>query len=149
MLLSRVGHANGNVSDYFGFVIVLRALAGSLPYLGTALLGWALLEAPDRFAVLGGIEGTVRRTTGTATRTAVPTLWVRRSGARHARAAKEKELLEAIRRNGKITSAGAALETSLTVEEAEGMLSGLASRGHLGVRAEHGGLFYSLREGDG
>ena len=150
VMLSRVGHVNGDVSDYFGFVLVLRALAGSLPYLGTALLGWALLGGPDdRPAALGGVEGRARLTTGAATRAAVRTPRVRRSGARYARDAEEKELLEAIRRNGRITAAGAALETSLTVEEADRMLSGLASRGHLGVRAEHGGLFYSLWEGDG
>ena len=146
VVLSRVGLAYGDGLNYS--VIVLSALASSLPYLGTALLGRALLEGPDRLAVLGVIGGTVRRTTGAATRTAVPTR-VRRSGARHAGADEEKELLEAIRRNGRITAAGAALETSLTVEEADRMLSGLASRGHLGVRAEHGGLFYSLWEGDG
>ncbi len=35
-------------------------------------------------------------------------------------AAKEREVLEALGRLGELTAAGAALETSLTVEEAEG-----------------------------
>lgn len=65
-----------------------------------------------------------------------------------AEAAKEKELLEALKRRGKLTVAGVALETSLTVEEAERMLSALAAKGHLEVRAEHGRLLYSLWEGD-
>jgi capsular polysaccharide biosynthesis protein len=63
-------------------------------------------------------------------------------------AAKEKELLEALGRSpsGELTAAGAALETSLSVEEADRMLSGLAARGHLRVRASEpsGGLFYSF-----
>jgi hypothetical protein len=45
--------------------------------------------------------------------------------------------------------AGAALETSLTVEESDRMLSALAAKGHLEVRVEHGRLLYSLWEGDG
>ena len=67
---------------------------------------------------------------------------------RAAEAAKEKELLGAIRRRGCIGPAGAALETSLSVSEAEGMLSALASEGHIEVRAEGGRLRYYLWEGD-
>jgi hypothetical protein len=44
--------------------------------------------------------------------------------------------------------AGAALETSLTLEEADRMLSALAAKGHLEVTVEHGRLLYSLWEGD-
>jgi DNA-binding IclR family transcriptional regulator len=62
--------------------------------------------------------------------------------------AKEKELLEALARRGKLTVAGVALETSLTVEEANRMLSELAAKGHIEVAVEHGRLLYSLREGD-
>jgi capsular polysaccharide biosynthesis protein len=62
--------------------------------------------------------------------------------------AKEKELLEALKRRGKLTVAGVALETSLTVEEADRMMSALAAKGHLEVRIEHGRLLYSLWEGD-
>lgn len=60
-------------------------------------------------------------------------------------ASKERELLSAIRDNGgSITPAEAALETSLTVREADGMLSELASGGHLAVESRGGALFYSL-----
>jgi hypothetical protein len=62
--------------------------------------------------------------------------------------AKEKELLEALERRGKLTVAGVALETSLTVEEADRMLSALAAKGHLEVTVEHGRLLYSLWGGD-
>ena len=58
---------------------------------------------------------------------------------------KERELLSAIRDNGgSITPAEAAMETSLTVREADGMLSELASGGHLAVQSRDGALFYAL-----
>ena len=57
----------------------------------------------------------------------------------------ERELLSAIRENGgSITPAEAAMETSLTVKEADRMLSELAGSGHLRVESEGGTLFYSL-----
>ncbi len=57
----------------------------------------------------------------------------------------EKELLSAIRDNGgSITPAEAAMETSLTVREADRMLSELAGGGHLTVESRGGSLFYSL-----
>jgi hypothetical protein len=58
---------------------------------------------------------------------------------------KERELLSAIKTNGgNITPAEAAMETSLTVGEADSMLSDLAGKGHLAVRSRDGALFYSL-----
>jgi hypothetical protein len=65
-------------------------------------------------------------------------------------AAKEREVLEALGRLGELTAAEAALETSLTVEEAERVLSGLAAKGHLRVRVlgDPGGIFYSFWERD-
>ncbi len=74
--------------------------------------------------------------------------WGRTIGAPDTEGAKEKELLEALRRRGALTVAGVALETSLTVEEAERMLSALAAKGHLEVSVAHGRLLYSLWEGD-
>lgn len=56
----------------------------------------------------------------------------------------EKQLLEVIEQNGEITPARAALETSLTVDEAERLLSDLAQKGHLDVRVEGSKLVYSL-----
>ena len=44
----------------------------------------------------------------------------------------EKELLLALGRCGKLTAVEAALESSLSVEETEQLLSQLAVRGHLG-----------------
>ena len=60
----------------------------------------------------------------------------------------EKELLRALERNQEITSARAALETTLGVAEAEKMLTKLASGGHVEVRARDGHLTYALRAAD-
>ena len=49
-----------------------------------------------------------------------------------------------IERHKEITPARAALETSLTVDEAERSLSELAQKGHLDVRVEGSKLVYSL-----
>ena len=58
---------------------------------------------------------------------------------------RERELLSAIRDNGgSITPAEAAMETSLTVGEADQMLSELAGGGHLFVESAGGTLRYSL-----
>jgi hypothetical protein len=62
---------------------------------------------------------------------------------------KERELLGALQTHGELTPAQAAMETSLTVEEADGMLQRLAEGGHLRVRVRGGGLFYSLWEVEG
>jgi len=56
----------------------------------------------------------------------------------------ERQLLEAIERRGEITPIRAALETTLTVSEADKLLSELAYQGHLDVRVEEGKLIYSL-----
>jgi hypothetical protein len=60
-------------------------------------------------------------------------------------ASKERELLSAIRdKGGSITPAEAAMETSLTVREADSMLSELTGEGHLAVESRDGALVYSL-----
>ena len=71
-----------------------------------------------------------------------------RSGRSVDKDRKEKELLEALARNGEITAARAALETSLSVSEADEMLSELAKDGHVEVRAREGRLGYALWEHD-
>ena len=62
---------------------------------------------------------------------------------------KEKELLEALERYGEITPARVALETSLSVSEADRMLTELAKNGHIEVRAREGRLGYALWDRDG
>lgn len=59
---------------------------------------------------------------------------------------RERELLLALRRNGGLTPAGAAAETSLSVTEADRKLRELAEGGHLDVRVRGGGIFYALWE---
>lgn len=56
----------------------------------------------------------------------------------------EKQLLMAIRSAGGITPVEAALETSLTVDEAEEILTRFADRGHLVVQSRDGALLYAL-----
>ncbi|MBA2619455.1 MAG: hypothetical protein H0U91_14990 [Rubrobacter sp.] len=51
---------------------------------------------------------------------------------------KERELLGALREHEEISPTQAAIETSLTVEEADDMLKDLAAKGHLDVRVRGG-----------
>lgn len=62
---------------------------------------------------------------------------------------KERELLGALREHGELTPARAAMETSLTVAEADKILKELTEGGYLEVRARSGGLFYGLWEPGG
>jgi hypothetical protein len=66
------------------------------------------------------------------------------SAARHDAGQVERHLLEAIERHGEITPARAALDTALTVAEADRMLGELAQKGYLEVRAREGKLVYSF-----
>ena len=127
LVLSRIGH--------------FPPLVG-LPFLGTALLGLALLRGHDAAAEIAPSDaaGPPPRPKIGRGKTRPP--------ASSAGAAKEKELLGALGRRGELTVAGAALETSLTVAEADWMLSALAAKGHLQVGVKHGRLLYSLWEGD-
>ena len=71
-----------------------------------------------------------------------------RAGRVTAKESKERELLQALARRGELSPALAALETSLTVTEADRMLSDLAENGHVEVRAHDGRLGYALWEHD-
>jgi len=127
--------------------VIVTGFAQGLPFAGVAILGWVLLRDYDAepLAVSDGpVEsaGAAREATRPASRTAGGA----RSDTSGVERAKEKELLLAIRRHGQLTVAGVALETSLSVEQADRMLSELAGKGHLEVRVEHGTLFYSLWE---
>jgi hypothetical protein len=132
---------------------IVMGFAQSLPFVGIALLGWVLLKDYDAepLGVSGGSVESAGAARGMVRSVSRTTSRVReaRSGASGERAAKEKELLEALRRRGALTAAGAALETSLSVEEADRMLSTLAAQGHLEVRVERGRLLYTFWESDG
>lgn len=75
-------------------------------------------------------------------------LWllVRKDPAENApKLGSEKQLLLAILdAGGSMTPVEAALETSLTVDEAEEILTRFADRGHLVVESRDGALFYTL-----
>ena len=58
----------------------------------------------------------------------------------------ERELLNALREHGELSAARVAMETSLTVAEADGIFKRLAEGGHLDVRVRGGGMFYALWE---
>jgi hypothetical protein len=134
--------------------IVVR-VAANLPFVGIALLGWVLLKGHDAadepLAVSGGLAESAGAAHGMARSAsrAAGGAWGAPSGASDVKAAREKELLEAIRRHGGITAAEAALETPLSVEEADRMLSELAVGGHLEVRVDGARITYSLWEGQG
>jgi hypothetical protein len=66
------------------------------------------------------------------------------STATPARGSKESELLGALRQWGELTPTRAAMETSLSVAEADEMLRELAEGGHLEVRVRGGAIFYAL-----
>ncbi len=57
---------------------------------------------------------------------------------------RERELLEALREHGELTPTRAAIETSLSVAEADQMLKDLAAGGHLEVRTRGVSLSYAL-----
>ena len=95
------------------------------------------------------MSGSPARTSSEGTRTESRTAGGVRRGAHETISAREEELLQVIRRYGRLTVAGAALKTALSVEEAVRMLSELAGKGHLEVRVERGRLLYSLWEGRG
>jgi len=63
----------------------------------------------------------------------------------------ERELLLALEEHGELTPARAAMETSLSVAQADRMLGELAEAGHLEVRVRGGTLAYALwgAEGEG
>ena len=71
-----------------------------------------------------------------------------RTGRATTEESKERELLGALARRGELSPALAALETSLSVAEADKMLSDLAESGHLEVRAHDGRIGYALWEQD-
>jgi hypothetical protein len=144
-------HGRWDSEDFFGLDVekmspkaqaVTGVVTGGLILLAAALLiaftqfwwlififGWAVFPAFGVFA--RGIAGLVD------TRSEPPAANVR-----------ERELLQALQNKGELTPAQAAMETSLTVNEADEMLKDLAAKGHLDVRVRGGGLFYGLWESD-
>jgi hypothetical protein len=111
----------GSAFQFFPFFLIWVAFFFLVPALASAAMGLAGL-AEDR-------------------------AW-KRAGEATAEESKERELLGALARRGELSAALAALETSLTVAEADRMLSDLAESGHVEVRAHDGRLGYALWEHD-
>ncbi len=74
--------------------------------------------------------------------------WPSRQGVGIVERVKEKKLLQAVGRRGKLTAVQAALDTSLSVAESRRILEELAFAGHLEVTFEDGKLLYSFWERD-
>ena len=118
---------NGLLTLVVGMVFC-AGTALALPAVGTRVAG-TLGERPSRLAKLVGQAGVLGR---------------RHRDYSIVERIKEKKLLRALGRRGKLTAVEAALETSLSVEEADRILSELAHNGHLKVTVEHGKLLYSF-----
>lgn len=126
-------------------------LCWMLPYVAFAVLGLVMVrgrtggDGRGTIAAAGatGSGGPARR--GASADRGVASAGSVRSDQATAGAAREKELLGALvaSRVG-LTAAEAAVETSLTVEEADAMLSALAAKGHVEVRVERGRILYAL-----
>jgi hypothetical protein len=141
---------HGNSEDFFGLDIesmspqaqaVTGVVTGGVILLAAALLilftelwwlififGWSVIPAFGFF--VRGVAGLAESRTG-----------------RLPEGDKEQELLEALSREGELSAAQAAMETSLTVAGAEEIMDKLARGGHLEARVRGGGLFYALWEG--
>jgi hypothetical protein len=119
---------NGLLTLVIGLVLCAGTLV-ALPAVGARVAG-TLGERPTRQGV--GLAGVLRR---------------QRRDRSIVERVKEKKLLLALGRRGKLTAVEAALETSLSVEEAERMLQALAAKGHLQVTVESGKLLYSFWDG--
>jgi hypothetical protein len=121
-----------------GGLFLLLVAGPGFHFLPLLFLLWAV-----PFFVLPAVVAAARGLTGLAeTRTREKT------GRMTEQESKERELLEALARRGELSPALAALETSLSVAEADRMLSDLAESGHVEVRAREGRLAYSLWEHD-
>jgi hypothetical protein len=121
-----------------GGLLLLFVAGPGFHFLPLLFLIWAV-----PFLVVPAFVAAARGLTGLAeTRTR------ERTGRVTAQESKEQELLEALARHGEISPALAALETSLSVAEANRMLSDLANSGHVEVRAREGRLAYALWERD-
>ena len=133
------------------------------PYLSLAagpvagwLTGWLLVSAWDTVTYVGtAVQYAIVLAVVIAFVVRGARLLARGRGARRRSVRKtgptiggEKELLVAMRdAGGTITPVEAAMETSLSVEEAEGMLSRLAERGHLRAEIRDGALCYAVPGG--
>lgn len=131
-------------------------LAGGLGLLAVVLLAlFAFLAAPGMN--LAYSEWLLTATVPVSVLAALPALWLSIRGVAGmfrlnpspeaeslSEEGKEKELLGAMERRGELTPARAAMETTLTVAEADRMLGEFAQKGYLVARVSGGNLVYAL-----
>ena len=148
---SLVSQLKGAVAVFIGgssiIALALLALFASViaPATGLGAPGWL-------------VPGTI---SGVALWAMVPSLWLLVKGIAgfrktyYTRAAVEttaedgeRQLLEALERNGEISPARAAMETSLTVSESDRILGELTGQGYLTARVREGALVYALWDQD-
>lgn len=138
--------AGGSGLSAAGVLGLTTLLAGPAPDSALMLLTYFVATVvaglPSAWLAKRGADGLLEAWESRPART--PALRTRGYERESGEKGSERELLEVIERRGEITPARAALETSLSVEEAERKLSGLAEKGHLEVRAEGGRLVYAL-----
>jgi hypothetical protein len=96
--------------------------------MGLVLCGMLAIALPRPLAarVAGTLGGRIRLVHQGVGQAGLP--FAPRADPSQADVIKEKELLEALDRRGKLTAVEAALESSLSVEEAERMLEALAAK---------------------
>lgn len=121
----------------FGFVLLVATVLLVIKILAHTAAGGTVIAADIPLAAFA-----------TATAVYLGIGFVKLSKQRQVRlgpTSKEDELLSAIRKSGgSIIPVEAAVETSLTVREADGMLSELASGGYLQLESRDSALYYSL-----
>ena len=121
----------------------VRALTGVLTGGVVLLTGALLVLFTDLWWLIIIFCWIVLPALGTFAR-GLASLWESPQEERAPQYSEERELLEALRDRGGLTPAQAAVETSLSVREAEAMLKELAEGGHLEVSVRGGALSYSL-----
>ena len=147
----RRGNHRGDPDQYFGLDVermspraqVTAGLAALVPVAIGVVLVLSLI--PELFWLIFVFGWTIFPAFGLLVR-GIAGLSEGRTELPSAASSGERELLEALRDRGELTPAEAAMDTSLTVAEADRMLKELAEGGHLEVRVRGGGLFYSLWE---
>lgn len=140
----------------------LASAVGTAGGLGTLGLFGATVMAtymdPMVFLVAGGAASAAGASSLWLTKRGIAGLWNSRPpspptrrperGPSRRGAGSEKEaewqVLEVLQRHGEVTPTRVALETALTVDEAQRKLSELAENGHLDVRVEGSKLVYAL-----
>ncbi len=122
-----VGFGIGIPASWLSLAAAYEAMAWGDPFL--IILG-LLVATPTGLLFLRGLRQFKR--------------WGKRGDAEPTMGRERELLLAILDSGGRLTPVEAAIETSVSVEEAEDMLSRLAERGHLIVESRDGALFYVM-----